>query len=151
MPFSGKFQEKRNFPFGLVKAFEKRVLPVWRYLVHNLAMVDSSQPRTRATAATELWLYMVHNLAMVDSSQPRARATVATELWLCSNPMARPRSSVDYLGMFGCFEKFCYYTLMGRSSEIVIPQEILKFNQICTCSTQKDTFVPRDKFTRMRT
>ena len=134
-----------------MKAFEKRVLPVWRYLVHNLAMVDSSQPRARATAATELWLYMIHNLAMVDSSQPRARATAATELWLCSNPMARPRSSVDYLGMFGCFEKFCYYTLMGRSSEIVIPQEILKFNQICTCSTQKDTFVPRDKFSRMRT
>ena len=110
----------RNFAFGLVKAFEKRVFPVWRYLVHNLAMVDFAQPRVRATAASELWL--------------------------CSNPMARPRSSVDNLGIFGCFEKFCFYTLMGRSSEIVMPHEILKNNHICTCSTQKGTFVPRDKF-----
>ena len=65
--------------------------------------------------------------------------------------MARPRSSVDNLGMFGCFEKFCFYILMGRSSEIVMPHEILKINHICTCSTQKGTFIPRDKFSRMRT
>ena len=72
----------RNFTFGLVKAFKKRVLPVWRYLVHYLAMVDFAQPRVRATAANELWL--------------------------CSNPMARPRYSVDNLGMFCCFEKLCF-------------------------------------------
>ena len=63
---------------------------------------------------------------MVDFAQPRVHATAATELWLCSNPMARPRSSVDNRGMFGCFEKFCFYTLIGRSSEIVMPHEILK-------------------------
>ena len=77
----------RNFAFGLVKTFEKRVLPVWRYLVHNLAMVDFAQPRVRATAATEFWL--------------------------CSSPMARPRSSIDNLGMFGCFEKFCFLYTYG--------------------------------------
>ena len=92
MPLSGKFQEKwkiflRNYAFGLVKAFEKRVLPVWRYFVHNLAMVDFAQPGVRATAAIELWL--------------------------CSNPMARPRSSVDYLGMFGCFENFRFLYTYG--------------------------------------
>ena len=114
----------RNFAFGLMKAFEKRVLPVWRYLVHNLAMVDFAQPRVRATAAIELWL--------------------------CSNPMARPRSSVDNLGMVA-LRNFALYTLMGRSSEIVMPHEILKINHICTCSTQKRTFVPRDQFSRMRT
>ena len=74
----------RNFAFGLVKAFEKRVIPVWRSLVHNLVMVDFAQPRVRATAATELWL--------------------------CSSPMARPRSSIDNLGMFG---KFCFLYTYG--------------------------------------
>ena len=77
----------RNFAFGLVKAFEKRVLPVWRYFVHNLAMVDFAQPRVRATAAIELWL--------------------------CSNPMTPLRSSFDNLGMFGCFEKFCFLYTYG--------------------------------------
>ena len=77
----------RNFAFGLVKAFEKRVLPVCRYLVHNLAMVDFPQPSVRATAATEVWL--------------------------CSRPMARPRSSIDNLCMFGCFEKFCFLYTYG--------------------------------------
>ena len=97
-----------------------------------------------------VWQYLVHNLAMVDFAQPRVHATAAIELWLCSNPMALLLYSVDNLDMFGCFDKFGFLYTLSRSSEIVMPNEILKFNHICTYSTQKGTFVPRDKFTCMR-
>ena len=119
---NGKISMK--FCIWIGEGNEKRVLPVWRYLVHNLAMVDFAQPRVSATAAIELWL--------------------------CSNPMARLRSSVDNLGMFGFFEKICFLYTYGPSSEIVMPHKILKINHICICSTQKGTFVPRGKFSRMR-
>ena len=115
----------RNFAFGLVKAFEIRILPVCRYLVHNLAMVDFAQPWVRATAPIDYGFaaiqWRVRDLQLIISA-----CLVA-------------------------LRNFVFYTLMGRVSEIVMPHELLKINLISTCSTQKGTFVPRDKFSRMRT
>ena len=108
----------RKFALGLVKAFEKRVLPVWRYSVHNLAMVDFAQPRVRSTAVIELWL--------------------------CSNQMAHPQSSVDNLGMFGCFEKFCFlYTYGLIIQDCNATPDFKKNNHICMCSTQKALSYPK--------
>ena len=115
----------RNFAFGLVKAFEKRVLPVWRYLVHNLAMIDFAQPRIHAQ------LQLSYGFAAIQWRVRDLQLIISECLVALRN--------------------FAFYTLMGRSSEIVMLHEILKTNHICTCSTQTGTFVPRDKFSRMRT
>ena len=61
-----------KFALGLVKAFEKRVLPVWRYLVHNLAMVDFAQPRVSAKLLLSYGFaaiqWRVHNLQLIISA-----------------------------------------------------------------------------------
>ena len=116
---SGKMEKfLRNFAFGLVKAFEKRVLPVWRYLVHNLAMIDFAQPRVRATAD---WVMALQ----------QSNGASDLQLIISSRLVA--------------LRNFAFYTLMGRLSEIVMPHEILKINHICTCSMQKCT--PRQVLT----